>query len=257
MGYRVIIVDDELLARKRITELLGTRKEFLIEAECANGEEAIEQINTLAPDVLFLDVELKDLTGFDVLQSLSLQSIPLIVFITAYDSYAIQAFNNYALDFLLKPFKNHRFFETLDRIEERMKLNNYGTDMRQFLLDIQGNLGNPPNTMASRFPIRENNRTVFLNKDRIKYICASSYYSDIHSIEKKYTVRDSLKNLMVQLNTSNFVRIHRSTIINVDHMLELVHSDYNEMDVRMQDQELFRISKSYKKDFLKKLGLAP
>ncbi|THV60087.1 response regulator [Flagellimonas alvinocaridis] len=257
MAYRVIIVDDELLARQRIVELLETRKEFHIEAQCANGEEAIQQINTVGPDVLFLDVELKDLTGFDVLQNLNLQKMPLIIFITAYDSYAIQAFNNYALDFLLKPFKNHRFFETLDRIEERMKLNNYGTDMRQFLLDIQGNIGSSPNTMASRFPIRENNRTVFLNKERIKYICASSYYSDVHSVDKTYTVRESLKNLLVQLNATNFVRIHRSTIINVDHMQELVHSDYNEMDVRMHDQELFRISKSYKKEFLKKLGLAP
>ncbi|MBO0321798.1 response regulator [Muricauda sp. CAU 1633] len=252
MAYRVIIVDDELLARKRIAELLRIRTEFQIEAECGNGEEAIVQINQLNPDVIFLDVELKDLTGFDVLQQLTLQKMPLIVFITAYDNYAIQAFNNYALDFLLKPFKNHRFFETLDRIEERMKLNTNGTDIRKFLMEVQGGATSP---LASRLPIRENNRTVFVNKDRIKYVCASSYYSDIYSLEKKYTVRESLKNLMPQLNTHKFVRIHRSTIINIDYMLELVHSDYNEMDVRMQDQELFRISKSYKKEFLQKLGL--
>ncbi len=178
--------------------------------------------------------------------------MPLIVFITAYDNYAIQAFNNYALDFLLKPFKNNRFFETLNRIEERIKLNSNGTDIRKFLMEVQGRI---PNPLASRLPIRENNRTVFVNKDRIKYICASSYYSDIYSLEKKYTVRESLKNLMPQLNAHKFVRIHRSTIINIDYMLELVHSDYNEMDVRMQDQELFRISKSYKKEFLQKLGL--
>ena len=253
MAHRVIIVDDELLARKRIAELLRMRPEFQIDAECANGEEAIGKINRLAPDVLFLDVELKDLTGFDVLQQLTLQKMPLIVFITAYDNYAIQAFNNYALDFLLKPFKNHRFFETLDRIEERIKLNTNGTDIRKFLLEMQGGSSNP---LASRLPIRENNRTVFVNKDRIKYICASSYYSDIYSVEKKYTVRESLKNLMPQLNVHKFVRIHRSTIINMDYMQELVHSDYNEMDVRMQDQELFRISKSYKKEFLQKLGLS-
>ncbi|MFC4219352.1 LytR/AlgR family response regulator transcription factor [Flagellimonas marina] len=252
MAHRVIIVDDELLARKRIAELLRTRSEFQIEAECANGEEAVVQINQLAPDVLFLDVELKDLTGFDVLQQLTLQKLPLIVFITAYDNYAIQAFNNYALDFLLKPFKNNRFFETLDRIEERIRLNTNETDIRKFLLEVQGG---SPNPLASRLPIRENNRTVFVNKDRIKYICASSYYSDIYSIEKKYTVRESLKNLMPQLNAHKFIRIHRSTIINTDYMQELVHSDYNEMDVRMQDQELFRISKSYKKEFLQKLGL--
>ena len=252
MAHRVIIVDDELLARKRIAELLRIRPEFRIEAECANGEEAVVQINQLEPDVLFLDVELKDLTGFDVLQQLTLQKMPLIVFITAYDNYAIQAFNNYALDFLLKPFKNHRFFETLDRIEERIKLNASGTDIRKFLMEIQGGATSPP---ASKLPIRENNRTVFVNKDRIKYICASSYYSDIYSLEKKYTVRESLKNLMPQLNVHKFVRIHRSTIINIDYMQELVHSDYNEMDVRMQDQELFRISKSYKKEFLQKLGL--
>ena len=252
MAHRVIIVDDELLARKRIAELLRTRTGFKIEAECANGEEAVVQINRLAPDVLFLDVELKDLTGFDVLQQLTLQKIPLIVFITAYDNYAIQAFNNYALDFLLKPFKNQRFFETLDRIEERIKLNANGTDIRKFLMEVQGGA---PSPLASRLPIRENNRTVFVNKDRIKYICASSYYSDIYSLEKKYTVRESLKNLMPQLNVHKFVRIHRSTIINIDYMQELVHSDYNEMDVRMQDQELFRISKSYKKEFLQKLGL--
>lgn len=256
MGHRTIIVDDELLARKRILELLENRAEFIVEAECSNGEDAIEMINQRSPDVVFLDIELKDMNGFDVLENIRPKKMPLIVFATAYDRYAVEAFNKYALDFLLKPYKNKRFYETLDRILERIQHLDHELRMKEFLNGIdRGKAMTFTGNVAGKFPIKKNNKTILLNTSQIKYVCASSYYADIFIGEKKYVIRESLKNLLLQLGEPLFLRIHRSTIINTDFILELVHSDYNEIDIRMKDQKLFRISKSYRKEALYKLGI--
>ncbi|KAB5489485.1 LytR/AlgR family response regulator transcription factor [Flagellimonas hadalis] len=255
MAHKTIIIDDELLARKRIMELLTDRNEFDVIAECHNGEDAIGKINELSPDVIFLDIELKGMTGFDVLRNIHSQKMPIVVFATAYDYYAVDAFNNYALDFLLKPFKNKRFHETLERILERMQHLDYEERMKGFLDSLDGNLKKGHGSNTKKLPIKQDNKTIFLNTDQVKYVCASSYYAEIYIGEKKYVVRDSLKNLLHQLTDHQFIRIHRSTIINVDHILELVHSDYNEIDIRMNDLKLFRISKSYRKDTLTKLGI--
>ncbi|RUA18277.1 MAG: DNA-binding response regulator [Flavobacteriia bacterium] len=255
MAHKTIIIDDELLARKRIMELLTDRNEFDVIAECHNGEDAIGKINELSPDVIFLDIELKGMTGFDVLRNIHPQKMPIVVFATAYDYYAVDAFNNYALDFLLKPFKNKRFHETLERILERMQHLDYEERMKGFLDSLDGNLKKGHGSNTKKLPIKQDNKTIFLNTDQVKYVCASSYYAEIYIGEKKYVVRDSLKNLLHQLTDHQFIRIHRSTIINVDHILELVHSDYNEIDIRMNDLKLFRISKSYRKDTLTKLGI--
>lgn len=255
MALKTIIIDDELLARKRILELFEDRSEFTIIAECPNGEDAIHKVNQLSPDVIFLDIELKDMTGFDVLKNIHPKKMPIVIFATAYDRYAVDAFNSYALDFLLKPFKNKRFHETLERILERMKHLDYEERMRDFLNGLEVKPGRANTSSSGKFPIKQNNRTILLDTHQIKYVCASSYYAEIYIGEKKYVVRDSLKNLLPQLGQPQFLRIHRSTIINIDCIMELVHSDYNEIDIRMNDQRLFRISKSYRKETLTKLGV--
>ena len=255
MAHRTIIVDDELLARERILELLEDRKEFIIEAECSNGEDAIEKISQLSPDVVFLDIELKDMNGFDVLENMRPDKMPVVVFATAYDRYAVEAFNKYALDFLLKPYKNERFYQTLDRIMERLKHLEHESRVGDFLRDLNQGTTTFGGANARKFPIKQNNKTILLNTKEIKYVCASSYYAELYIGEKKYVIRHSLKNLLPQLGEPLFLRIHRSTIINTNFILELVHSDYNEIDIRMKDQKLFRISKSYRKDALLKLGL--
>ncbi len=255
MAHKTIIIDDELLARKRIIELLSDRKEFNVIAECSNGEDAINKVNKLSPDIIFLDIELKDMTGFDVLRNIHLKKMPLVIFATAYDRYAVDAFNSYALDFLLKPFKNKRFHETLERITERMKHRDYEERMNKFLNGMDNNQKIGYKSSSEKFPIKQNNKTVLLNINEIKYVCASSYYAEIYVGEKKYVLRESLKKLLPQLGEIQFLRIHRSTIINIDCILELVHSDYNEIDIRMNDLRLFRISKSYRKETLSKLGL--
>lgn len=251
----IIIIDDELLARKRILELLADRNEFEVIAECPDGEDATNKVNELSPDIIFLDIELKGMTGFDVLRKIHPKKMPIVVFATAYDHYAVDAFNNYALDFLLKPFKSKRFHETLERILERMKHLDYEERIKGFLSSLDGNQNKGYGPRTRKFPIKQDNKTILLNTDQIKYVCASSYYAEIFIGEKKYVVRDSLKNLLPQLADPQFLRIHRSTIINTDYILELVHSDYNEIDIRMNDLKLFRISKSYRKDTLTKLGV--
>ncbi len=253
MKYKTIVVDDELLARQRILDLLKDYPEFEIVGKCKNGEESIAAIDKFGPDVVFLDIQLKDMDGFDILNSINPKKFPLVVFVTAYDHYAIEAFNTFAIDFLLKPFRNDRFAESIKKLKFNLEANDYQEKFKKLMsrfssiAEIQ--------FATSKLSIRQGNKTVIVAVDNIKYIIASGYYSEIYIDDKKYVLRESLKKMMEKLNGHKFIRIHRSTIINTDFILELVHSEFNEIDVRMKNQKLFRVSKSYKKDFLDNLGI--
>ncbi|MCX2679800.1 response regulator [Galbibacter sp. EGI 63066] len=249
MKYKTILVDDEELARKRIADLLKGNPDFELVEQCKSGQEAIKCINSTQPQVVFLDIHLKDMNGIEALNHLTVKSLPIIVFITAYDEYAVQAFNLHAIDYILKPFKNERFFECLDILKTKLS-NNY----EQKLNDVMALLEKKPKG-NDKLLITQNNKTLFVDVLKIKYILSSSYYAEIYTDdEKKYVIRESLKNLIKNLDTSIFHRIHRSTIININFASELLHSGFNETDIRMKDNKVFRISKSHKTDFLKKIG---
>ena len=250
MKYTTIVVDDELLARQRVLDLLSDYPEFEIVGKCKNGEEAITTINRHGPDVVFLDIQLKDMDGFDILHSINPKKFPLVVFVTAYDHYAIEAFNTFAIDFLLKPFRNDRFAESIKKLKFNLEANDYEEKFKKLLSRF--NRFSEVQFATSKLSIRQGNKTVIVAVDNINYIIASGYYAEIYTDEKKYVLRESLKNMVEKLHGNKFIRIHRSTIINTDFILELVHSEFNEIDVRMKNKKLFRVSKSYKKDFLDK-----
>ena len=253
---RALVIDDEELARKRILNLLQEVPAIEILGECSNGQAAISKINSEKPDLIFLDINMKDMNGFEVLQNVETSPNPVVIFVTAYDNYAIRAFDVEAFDFLLKPFKDQRFFRTIDRVlkttakesndlfEKRIK-----ELFRVFSEESGGRKG------VSKIPVKQGNKTVLIDPENILYIIASGYYAEIYTGAGKYVLRESLNNLEEQLDRNRFFRIHRSTIVNLHQVKEIVHSDYSEVDARMKDDKLLHISKANKKEFLEKLGI--
>lgn len=257
MKFNTLVIDDEPLARQRVLNLLKDVPEVIVVGECSTGKKAISAISELKPELIFLDIKLKDMTGFDVLSQINQTEMPLVIFITAYDQFALKAFDFFALDYLQKPFKDERFYKSISKALEYLKQkSSFGfEDNIQNLLnhiknsDIKNNIG------SKKLPIKLGNKVVFIDDSEIKYIIASGYYAEIHTEAKKHLLRDSLSNLIDELDYRNFIRIHRSTIININFIQELISSNYGEFDVKMKDNKLFRVSKSYKKDFLTRIGL--
>jgi len=257
MKINTLIIDDESLARQRLINLVNDVPELKLIGECSTGKEAISTINKLEPDVIFLDIQMKDLTGFDVLQKINVEKKPLIVFVTAYNEYALKAFDFFAFDYLLKPYKDERFFKSVKNIIDFANNKNYSpfeTKINDLLKYIKTNNA-PSVNYSEKLPIKLGNKISFINVNDIKYIVASSYYAEIYTDDKKYLLRESLSNLIETLDENKFIRVHRSTIINLKEISELVNSNYSEVDVKMKDKKMFRVSKSYKKIFLSKMGL--
>lgn len=253
---RALVIDDEELARRRILNLLEEVPSIKLLGECSNGKTAIRQINQEKPDLVFLDINMKDMNGFEVLQKVEIRPKPIVIFITAYDSYASRAFDVEAFDFLLKPFKDQRFFKTIDRVLKTSKNEADSLFEKRFgeLLDVySGATGN--SKPVTKIPVKQGNKTVLIDPRNILYIIASGYYAEIYTTSGKYVLRESLNNLEEQLAKNVFFRIHRSTIVNIDQVKEIVHSEYSEVDARMNDDKLLHISKSNKKEFLEKLGI--
>jgi len=258
MKITTLIIDDEPLARQRIRNLLLDHNQIHILDECRTGSEAIVKINEYAPDLIFLDIQLKDMTGFEVLEQLNISGKTLIVFVTAYDEFALKAFEYLAFDYLLKPFKDERFYKTVQHIIEHHTQGShkaFNERLDQLLAMIKTPKTSVQNQYNANLPVRTGNKVHFVTTSEIYYITASSYYAEIHTEHKKYVLRISLTKLIQQLNPNTFVRIHRSTIINITFMDELIHSNFGELDVKMKDRSVFRISKTYKKDFLHKIGM--
>lgn len=252
---KVIIVEDEMPARKRIENLLLQVEQVEIIQECSTGKQAISAINENKPDLIFLDINLPDLNGFQVLQEVSITPKPLVIFVTAYDHYALEAFDHEAFDFLLKPFKEERFFKTLYRVmaltkkENELRFDKRLNEIHEFIKRREAN-----NYML-KLPVKEGNKTTLVEIDKINYVLGSGSYSEVYTQAKKHLLRESLNNLSRILNSEIFLRVHRSAIINLNYVQEIVHSNYSEIDVRMKDNKLIKISKSQKKIFLSKMGL--
>lgn len=253
---KALVVDDEALARKRILNLLDEVSKIEVLGECSNGKSAIAQINSLKPDLLFLDISMKDMNGFQVLQNITISPKPIVVFVTAYDNYALKAFDVDAFDFLLKPFRDDRFFKTIQKvlkITQREAQSNFDGRVRDLFRAFSAEQEKAE--FKVKLPVRLGNKTILLDPSHISYVLAAGYYAEIYAEDKKYLLRESLNNLDGFLNNNQFFRIHRSAIVNLNHIKEILHSDYAEVDVKMKDNKLLRISKSHKKEFFKKLGI--
>lgn len=253
---KALVIDDEVLARKRILNLLREVPEIEVQGEYSNGQTAITAINSLNPDLLFLDISMKDMNGFEVLQQVNISPKPIVIFVTAYDDYAIRAFDVDAFDFLLKPFRDERFFKTIKKVLKTSQSeaeSNFEKRIRDLLQLYSEKLVKPG---QQKLAVKQGNKTVLLDPLDINYIIASGYYAEIFVEKQKYLLRETLTNLESFFTIGSFFRIHRSIIINLDSIKEIVHSEYGEVDVRMKDGKLLRISKTNKKELFSKLGIS-
>jgi two-component system LytT family response regulator len=256
---KTLIVDDEPLARRRIIRLLEAHAGVEISGECANGQEALEWIEAQHPDLVFLDVQMPDMDGFGVLQKLNFQQLPFIIFVTAYDHYALKAFEVFALDYLLKPFDDERFEEALGRAKSAIhqkKLQSFNEGMLRLLKDYQlrdlqspgsdTSPGRAGESYPERLAIKNAGRIYFLKTSDIDWIEASGVYVTLHAGREKHLLRETMNNLENRLDPACFIRIHRSTIVNVEQIKELYPYDHGEYIIKLKDGRELKLSRSYR-----------
>jgi len=194
VSIRVVIVDDEIEARAGIRKILEADPDVTIEAECAGGRQAVQAIRRLKPDLVFLDVQMPDMDGFQVLEQIDATKSPDVVFVTAYDRYAVKAFDVHAIDYLLKPFSDERFFQALSRAKSRLKKDT---------------------AYVTRFFVKGSGEISFVPVEDVDWIEALTYYVKLHVGKKSHLIRANIGRLETQLDPTRFTRIHRSTVVNV------------------------------------------
>lgn len=226
---RALVVDDEPLSRSSVVAELHLDPEVTLLGECRSGVEALTEIRRSNPDLVFLDVEMPECGGFDVLEMLGAMVPPAIVFVTAYDRYAIKAFEVGALDYLLKPFDGERFLVALRRAKER----------------IAAHRAAP--RAAQRLAIKSIGGVIFVDIADIDWIEASDYYARLHVGGKSHLIRRSMADLERDLHAHAFRRVHRSTIVNIERVRALALNESGEYDVRLHDGSEHRVSRSHRR----------
>lgn len=254
---RALIIDDEALARQRVRHLLTTVSDIEVIGECKTGTDAIEKISSLQPDLIFLDIQMKDMTGFEVLEALSQEELPMVIFITAYDKYAIKAFDVFAFDYLLKPFKDERFHLSVENALSNLRQQQHKSPNQELsaLLNYLRQPNAPQAPRSKMLPLKSSGKISFVEMDDIQYVTGSGYYIEIFTLDKKYLLRETLTSILTKLDQEQFIRIHRSSIINLQFLNEVIYGSGGEIEVQMKNGELLRLSKSYRDDFFQKLGI--
>jgi len=218
MNIRALIVDDEPLARERVRGFLRDEPDIEIIGECANGAEAVEQLNRQNPDLVFMDVQMPELDGFEALRGVPAEKLPVVIFITAFDQHALRAFDAHALVYLLKPFKPARFKAAVQRAREQIANKNAGATARN-LLELLGERAGPASQL-SRLTIRTDDRVVVVNLDEVDSIESAGNYVVVHVGKDQHVMRDTLTALEVKLPARQFLRISRAVIVNLEHVKE-------------------------------------
>lgn len=246
---KTLIVDDESLARRVIRDLLVADPDIEIIGECASGAEAVSFIEKQTPDLLFLDIQMPGMTGIDALSKIDPRRIPAIIFVTAFDQYAIKAFEVHALDYLLKPFTDERFEDALRQAKtqiEMKEMNRLTQSLAAFIQEQTGNVAGRPGRKGflTRFMIRSAGRTAFIKAEDVDWIGADDYYIKLHVNGKSHLLRMSMAELEEKLDPERFLRIHRSTIINFDRVKELHQNANGDSVVMLKDGTRLKLSRS-------------
>jgi two-component system, LytTR family, response regulator len=263
---RVLIVDDEPLARQRLEDLLRAENGVEIVASVDNGQAAVDAVRSLHPDIAFLDVQMPGKTGIDVVREVGPEAMPLTIFVTAYDRYALQAFDLAAVDYLVKPFDDERFEQAFQRARRYVELEEMG-ELRERLLAVLdgGSRGGPSSAPAAptsggspyleRIAVEMRGKVRVVPVSQIEYITASGPYVELHTSERAYLIREAIHTLEEKLDPNRFLRIHRSIIVRVD-LIDTFHrgagGDY---EVQLKSGARLRVSRSRREELERRLGV--
>jgi len=246
MGYRVLIIDDEAPARTKVRRLLAADARFELAGEAADGAAAVAQVEALRPELLILDVQMPGLTGFDVIEALGVDRCPKIVFSTAFDHYAIAAFDAAAIDYLLKPYDAARFRQALDRVHVQLAGGRGEPEVLRGLV-----AGRP----LERLLVRSGEAWLPLRLDRVTRLRAEDKYVRVYSDAGEHLVRQSLKQLEVRIDPVRFVRVHRSEIVALDAVVRLEPWTHGDAQLALADGTSVVLSRSYRELFLERWGV--
>ena len=255
---RTLIVDDEPLARRNLRLLLEKDPQIEILEECRNGREAVKSIEQHAPDLVFLDIQMPEMDGFDVLENVGPEGMPAVVFVTAFDQYALKAFEVHALDYLLKPYDDTRFLQALQRAKgqiESREINKVSKRLLALLEDRESlrEVTNRKPAYLKRLMVKLANRVVLLKVDEIDWIEADGNYAKLHIGPKSHLLREKMHDLEKQLDPDKFVRIHRSIIVNLNRIKELQPHFNGDYIVVLDNGRQLRLSRSRREQLESKL----
>src|SRR5215813_4950981 len=249
---RALVIDDEPLARDMIREMLAGDPDVEIVGECANGEEAVQAIRSVSPDLIFLDIQMPELGGFEVLEAISEEVAPYVIFATAYDQYAVRAFEVHAFDYLLKPFDRERFDAAWQRVKEQIKLDQTGERDRHILALLEELKSGPRH--LERLVIKNGGRVFFLNVQDVYCIESEGNYVRVYDNQKGYLLRETISNLEEQLDPKQFRRIHRSAIVKIDRIKEMQPWFHGEYRIIMENGKQLTLSRNYRSNFQGAVG---
>jgi two-component system, LytTR family, response regulator len=244
-AIRTIVADDEPLARKKLRILLDGENDVSVVAECANGQETLAAVQANKPDLLLLDIRMPDGDGFEVLGKIPREQMPIVVFTTAYDQYAIRAFEAHALDYVLKPFDEERLHHAIDRVRaELLKSRNHNGADQTAHRATETRLAQQ--SLDRRLVIRTGGRVVFLDLDEVDWIEAAANYVKVNVGKDSYLLREAISRISEKLDPGRFVRIHRSTIVNISKIKELQPCDSGEYIAVLKNGKGLSCSRTYR-----------
>jgi len=252
LTLRSVVIDDEAPARRRIKRLLAAERGITVVGESGDGASAIELIESARPDLVFLDVQMPERDGFEVVKALPPDRLPVILFVTAYDHYALRAFDVHAVDYLLKPFTSDRFRMALSRARERIarRAEDGG------LASLAATLRNRPSYLT-RVAVRNGGRTVLVDLTAVDWMEAADNYVTLHVKQREYLVREPLGTLEVQLDPDRFARIHRSAIVQLDRVVEWRPTSHGDAELSLRDGTRLAVSRTFRERLQRVLRQGP
>ena len=249
MILRTVIVDDEPLAIERLKLLLANEPDVQVVAECGNGEAAVACFQSLQLDLLFLDIQMPQMSGLDVIQEIGMLHLPPTVFVTAYQEHAVRAFEVQAIDYLTKPVHPDRLKQALQRVREKLAAKTALLTQAQFAAALTGlrDPGEQSKKYITRFMVRDGVKDILVPTESIEWIEAADYYSSLHAKGRTYMLRQPVSELARELDPATFVRVHRSAIVNLTYVQEIHREGPDEGTVILRDGQRLRMSRAGRK----------
>ena len=251
---RVLIADDEPLARERLAGLLSSEPDVELVAQARDGEEAVTSIHDHSPDLVFLDVQMPQMNGFEVIEAVGTEKMPLVIFVTAYDQHALKAFQVRALDYLLKPFDRERFTDALQRARKQIERDETGDLGRRLLALVKDLRRDQPR--SDRLVVKSGGRLFFLRTDEIDWVEAAGNYVRLHVGTTSHLLRETMNAIEARLDPEKFFRIHRSRIVNMERIQEMQPWLNGEYAVVLRNGTRVTLSRGYREKLQERLGKA-